>query len=72
MMMSVTVPSAPIGELGVPQVLCIDPPVTTNGRHVDVARDGRLLMINTDTSSRRQIALVRNWVEELEARVWVP
>ena len=70
--MSVTVPSAPIGELGVPQVLCIDPHVTTNGRHVDVACDGRLFMITTDTSSLRQIALVRNWVEELEARVWGP
>ena len=45
---------------------------TGTGRNYDVALDGRFLMVKPDASSGvggRQINIVRNWSEELKARV---
>ena len=76
-MMSVSIDADP-ESAGIPERIFEDTYFTGSlGRHFDVAEDGRFLMIKRDpdetgTRPPREIIVVRNWIEELKARVPVP
>ncbi len=68
-MMAVSVTTEPSLSVGVPEPLFEDPYSYGVGpRNYDVGPDGRFLMIKEETAPR-QINIVRNWTEELKARV---
>ena len=74
MMMAVPITTEPSFAYGVPEPLFEDIYWGYQRRPYDVAPDGRFLMIKSSISSPvtgpvRQINIVRNWVEELKARV---
>ena len=71
-MMAVSVTTDPSFSVGVAAPLFEDVYAFGIGRNYDVGRDGRFLMVKNEgsvDSAVRQINIVRNWTEELKARV---
>ncbi len=71
-MMAVPVVTEPSFTAGVAKPLFEDIYLYSPGRHYDVAQDGRFLMVRPEgqfVAGGRQVNIVRNWTEELKARV---
>ncbi len=68
-MMRVEVATEPTFSASMPELL-FEGPYGTRGRSHDVAPDGeRLLMVKRGTDATREVHVVLNWFEELNARV---
>ena len=68
-MMAVPITTDPSFAPGVAESLFRDNYFFTAAHNYDVSPDGRFLMLKAEGSEGGHINIVRNWVEELKARV---